>query len=176
MIEQCIRTKDGKVFQYERQGDIFMLFADGKYKPIKLSTFKRYYKVLVSNNGTMKSDEQATEQQVEKAESIKKQGKIDWHKYYKNYKANELPLWGAKLQEDKLVVFDANNNAIIVLNRTKTTTCVCVTQLSTGAKRYFSNFDSACKHICNNQDIRTIKVLSECFDLWIRKTNKMEIK
>lgn len=177
----CINKTTGKTFIIVgQQNDTILLAVDGKVKPIKLSTFKRHYKLL---NNEMRVDEQLTEQvcndqqqkydaMVEKDCRIKERisKKIvakPWKYYYKPYERNSAPLWDAIIENDNLIVRDADKKTIMIGRMSKTKTCVVIEQQSTGCKRYFNNFKMARSHVLNNQDIRTIQSIGKVFDKWL---------
>ena len=177
----CMNKTTGKTYIITgQQNDIVCLAVDGKIKSIKLSTFKRHYRLL---NEQMKVDEQLTEQmceqqqkeydrivqhdQKQKEKVSKKINAKPWKYYYKPYAKNSLPLWDAVIEDGDLILKDVNKNIIMTCYMSKTKTCVIVKQQSTGCRRYFNNFRMVRKHILNNQDIRTINSVGKVFDKWL---------
>lgn len=165
MIRYAVNKKNHKVFTVEgRDEESVLLVVNGRIKPIKASTFKRYYKML----------DQQDQQVVKDAQKIEKQKQIGaakctktWKDYTRPYKRNDKPLWDAVTKNGELLVRDSDKNIIMSCRLSETGNCVSIKQLATDSRRYFSNFSRARKHVLNNQDIRTIQSIGKVFDKWL---------
>ena len=177
----CINTQNQKTFAVEEVTETaVVLVVDGKLKTIKPSTFKRYYKLLDDKLTVDKQKTDEVAQQLERnkqqvlqtererqAEAAKKHNvQKNWQIYYKSYQKNSYPLWDAVVDKDILIVRDSDKNTIMQCRLSKTKTCIVVKQKD-GAKRYFTKFTAARKHILYNQDIRTINSIGKVFDKWL---------
>lgn len=181
--KMCINTTNQKVFRIAGENETTVILeVEGKLKSIKLSTFKRYYRILtVGKDNKIVSDKQQTAQQVEpklqkqvetqqKEKQYTHQGgdkNVVWNKYYKKYKRNVYPLWNGSIEQQTLFLKDQQGNKLIECTMSKTLTCIKVKQLNSGAKRYFTNFDQAKKHVLYDQDIKTIEYIGKLFEKWL---------
>lgn len=175
----CINTKTQKTFEVlEQTNDGFILSVEGNKKSVKISTFKRWYKIiddqLKSNSKQTKQIVKQVEAQVEQTEQQKKHfTKRDWHNYYKPYERNSAPLWDAVVEGSDFIVRDGDYTPVMLCKMSKTKTCIVVRQQN-GCKRYFTNFAAARKHILHNQDIRTIQAVGKAFDKWLATAKLMK--
>lgn len=151
MNQYAINTQNNKTFEVSAINETaVLLVVDGKVKSIKPSTFKRYYKLIEQTNP------------VEEKQTNKR-----WKNYYKPYKQNESPLWNATILNNELIILNTEKQPIMICSMSNSGRCVKVKQVRDNCKRYFTKFDVAKKHILNNQDIRTIRVIGSAYESWI---------
>ena len=92
--------------------------------------------------------------------------------YYKQYKRNAQPLWNVQIDGNALYINNSSGAKVIKCTMSKSKICIRIEQVALRAKRYFSNFDRAKRHILYDQDINTTKYIGEKFDKWLKQQMK----
>lgn len=92
--------------------------------------------------------------------------------YYRSYKRNTKPLWNCTVTEGILYVNGQDGKPIIKCRLSATGCCIRIEQLATRARRYFTNFDRAKRHVLYDQDINTTKYIGQKFDSWLKAVDK----
>lgn len=137
----------------------------GDDKTVTLSTLHRYYEEVQPPK-----KEQPKKQPVVKKQPVTKEDKPK--SYYRHYERNEKPLWNTTVEENILYVNDEKGNKVIKCNLSKTGNCIRIEQLKLRARRYFTNFARAKRHIVYDQDIKTTQYVGDKFDKWLKDAQK----
>lgn len=102
--------------------------------------------------------------------------KTNKYPYYRHYERNQKPLWNTQTVDDTFYCCAEDGTKIIKCTLSKTAICIRIEQVATKAKRYFTNFNRAKKHLVYDQDIKTTQYISEKFDKWLKAQQKRTIK
>lgn len=86
--------------------------------------------------------------------------------YYKPYKRNNKGIWSVQSTNDSFYCCDENDKKIIKCTLSKTNKCIRVELIHSKARRYFTDFTKASKHLTHDQDIKTTKLIITKFNQW----------
>ena len=143
-------------------------------KTIAENTLHRYYEeVQPVQPAQPKADKQvktAAKQPKQPKQPVA--DKTNKYPYYRHYERNQQPLWNTTIEGNVLYINDEKGNKIIKCNLSKTGNCIRIEQLKLRARRYFTNFARAKRHIVYDQDIKTTQYVGDKFDKWLKDAQK----
>lgn len=102
--------------------------------------------------------------------------KTNKYPYYRHYERNQKPLWNTVVEDNALYCCNEAGDKLIKCTLSKTAVCIRIEQVATKAKRYFTNFNRAKRHLVYDQDIKTTQYIGEKFDKWLKAQQKRIIE
>lgn len=166
---------------------VYLQDASNTIKTVTVNTLNRYYQEVQPVQPTRKplppADvirelTQKRTKQPKQTEQSKQPvaNKTNKYSYYRHYKRNQKPLWNTQTIDNAFYCCAEDGTQIIKCTLSKTAICIRIEQVATKAKRYFTNFNRAKRHLVYDQDIKTTQYINEKFDKWLKAQQKRIIE
>lgn len=150
---------------------VYLQDASNTIKTVTVNTLNRYYlEVQPAQPEANKQTKAATKQAKQPKQPVA--DKANKYPYYKHYERNQKPLWNTQTIDNTLYCCAEDGTKIIKCTLSKTGNCVKIEQVASRAKRYFTNFARAKRHLVYDQDIKTTQYIGDKFDKWLKAQQK----
>lgn len=157
---------------------VYLQDASNTIKTVTVNTLNRYYLEVQPARKPLPPADAIRELTQKRAKQLKQSvaDKTNKYPYYKHYERNQKPLWNTQIVDNMLYCCAEDGTKIVKCTLSKTGNCVKIEQVASRAKRYFTDFARAKRHLVYDQDIKTTQYIGDKFDKWLKAQQKCMIE